>query len=158
MSKRDKFWQSLPVDDSEFESVQWPEDLEARSSLAARIVGATFVGALDHIAEKSLSRVNGVAPEPGSHDYQRTLASVGILQTLTPEQRAAVAELIRETAYFAAYWPLAKLRNLPSLSVDLNMVPLKDDEPLEPITLNEIIDLHAHLQSWIEEFSDILAK
>ena len=70
MARRHRFWESLPVD-PETDRICWPDDAESHEALAIDIVGATYVGALDHILSRALAALEGAPPEPGSADYTK---------------------------------------------------------------------------------------
>lgn len=114
MGKRDEFWKS--VWSEEGETVRWPRGRSKRGELAAKIVGATVVGAVEGVLGESLDRLAGERPAPGSANYQAENRDVQVLSTLSDEQRSAVTRLLRETAYFSIYWPMAKLRNRPDMA------------------------------------------
>jgi hypothetical protein len=154
MSKRDLFWESLRAEDGE--SVAWPSEPEARSQLASKIVGATVVGAAEHVLREALDRLEGLSPDPGSDDYQAKLHDADVLAKLSDEQRAVVARLLRETAYFSLYWPMVKIRSLPGLTLEMSASRGSTDAVPETFRLTEFLDPHQLLIGWIDEFGELL--
>src|SRR5687768_15098793 len=118
MSKRDLFWESIRAGDDE--TVAWPAEFEGRCQLASKIVGATVVGAAEHVLCEALDRLGGLPPEPGSDEYEAKLQDANVLATLSNEQREVMARLLRETAYFSLYWPMVKIRTVPGLILRLS--------------------------------------
>ena len=154
MSKRSEFWESVYAVDAD--AITWPSDPVSRSALAGRVVGATVIGAIEHVLQTALAKIEGQAPEPGD-DYLRNQRDVEILQTLDEAQQDVVRRLLHRTAYAAGYWPLAKLRSLPDLAVDVVLLPVdKNHDELPPSVLNDTCDLHSHLLEWVDDFADIL--
>jgi hypothetical protein len=155
MTKREVFWRSIWSEDGE--TVAWPSDAADRARLASQIVGAAIVGAAEHVLGASLDRLQGRGPAPGSDDYQKRLGDAHVLATLSSEQRTAVTRLLRETAYFSLYWPMAKIRTPPGVSVKW-LTERRDDESSSPETfdLTESLDPHQLLIQWLDEFGELL--
>ena len=155
MTKRDAFWASVATDG---DSIRWPTEKAGRTELACRVVGAQIVGAAEHCLAEALSRADGAPPAAGAADYTEKLADAEVLASLSPAQRDAVKRLLRESAYFALYWPLVKVGNLPGAVLDLVVTPVVQDgeDELEPCTLTEMFGAHVLFGNWVEEFADIL--
>ena len=156
MGKRSGFWDSLPVDgDGE---IQWPTDAAARAQLLSDLCGARIIGAVDQTFLDALKQAEGTRPPAGSTDYAKKEQQAAILATLTAEQRSAVVELLRETAYFALYWPLVKLQGCGFCRVRLTASPRDTERSDDTIALNASKELPWLVQEWVDRFSDVFAK
>jgi hypothetical protein len=155
MNKRDELWSSIWGTDGE--TIAWPAEDAERSALASNIVGATIVGAAEHVLGQSLDRLAGEPPKPGADDYQARLRAAKVFATLSDEQRAGVTRLLRETAYFSLYWPLAKLRNLPGVALRLVVDRCDEDGAAqETFDLTETLDPHQLFTVFVENFAEFL--
>ncbi|HVJ17082.1 MAG TPA: hypothetical protein VM686_16690 [Polyangiaceae bacterium] len=154
MRKRDAFWQAI----FDGEQIAWPSSHDERQKLASRILGASIIGAAEHVLSDALRRADGTPPEPGSSDYPALLRDAEVLQTLSPAQRDVVQRLLRRTAYFALYWPLVKAGNLPGALLDLTVTPTSANSSDAPLTLTDFSSPHTLFHQWVEEFGEILDR
>jgi hypothetical protein len=157
MGKREAFWQSIYAEDGE--SIAWPSSDEAKKALASRILGASMVGAVEHIVTDALSRADGAPPPPGADNHAALLRDAEVLSSLTPAQHEVVGRLLRETAYFSLYWPLVKAGNLPGAALNLTVTPTPREgaaQSAQPIVLTDFFGPHVLFLQWVEEFGEIL--
>lgn len=147
MGKRDTFWSALPRDKSG--DVDWPDDNDARLTLAADVVGARIVGAVESALETRLKVVAGEAD-----DADEAEARGDVFSEMSGEQKAAVEGLLRSACFGSLYWMLVKLRECPGLEVDISLEPWQNDRPLKRLRLTEEAELHHWYFEWMEKFSE----
>ena len=150
MGKRDTFWSSLPRDESG--DIDWPNNNDDRSAMAADIVGARIIGAVEAALETRLKMVAGDAADTDPTDYG------DVLSTLSDEQKTAVADLLRDVSFGSLYWMLVKLRDCPSLAVDISLEPWQNDQALQRVQLTDESELHHWYFDWMEKFSEYPAE
>ena len=159
MGKREAFWQSIYAEDGE--SIAWPRSEDERRGLASRILGASLVGAAEHIVTDALSRADGAPPPPDADNHAALLHDAEVLGSLSDAQREVVRRLLRETAYFSLYWPLVKVSNLPGAALNLTITPTPtegDARISPPIVLTDFFGPHVLFLQWVEEFGEILDR
>ena len=152
MGKRDDFWHSLRQDEEG--ELHWPEDPEARASLAKDILGARIIGAVEAVLDERLQIADGQPPKPGRDDYQQEATRRTIFAQMSEEQRAAVRALLKSACFGTLYWILVRLKSYPGAAVDITMAPYTPDgAELPVIGLNET-ELYFWYFDWVEKFSD----
>jgi hypothetical protein len=150
MDNADDFFASINLDEED--QVLWPEDSKERERYAEGLFGSAVVQGVASVADAMLSRVDGRWPKPGSMDYEEEIKVAEIFRAMSPEQRAAVQELVSETARLVGYSVFLGMEHFGSGNVQVQILPINRGKPAgEAVSVNAG-EWHQAYLSWEERF------
>lgn len=150
MGNADDFLASLTFDEEG--QVLWPEDAKERERYAEGLFGSAVVQGVASVADEMLSRVDGRWPKPGSMNYAEEIKVAEIFRSMSPEQKAAVQELVSETARLAGYSVFLGMEHLGSGNVRVQVLPINRGKSVGEAASVNVGEWNQAYLSWEERF------
>jgi hypothetical protein len=155
MANRDPFLLHLKSDNDG--NPIWPDDAAERRRFAGDIFGLAVIDALVETRDEMLRHVDGRWPSPGSGDYEADRRVADILSSMTPEQRQAVASLVRDTAHLSFYSLFMAFEHFNAGRIQVSVQPLSAGEVAEeqvPVKTEQIPEWHVTFLDWEDRFAE----
>ena len=118
----DDLFASLRFDEED--QVLWPDDPKERERYAEGLFGAAVVRSVASVADEMLSRTDGRWPKAGSMNYEEEIKVAEIFRAMSPEQKAAVQQLVAETARAVGFSVFLAMEHLGSGNVQIHVRPI----------------------------------
>jgi hypothetical protein len=155
MDKQDPFLLTLKTDADGYPI--WPDDAAERRQFAGNIFGLAVIDALVETRDEMLRHVDGRWPSPGSGDYEAERRVADLFSSMTPQQREAVASLVRDTAHLSFYSLFLAFEHFNAGRVRVSVQPLSGGEMAEeqvPVKTGEIPEWHVAFLDWEDRFAE----
>jgi hypothetical protein len=154
MENRDPFLLNLKTDIDGYPI--WPDGASERRRCAGDIFGLAVIDALVETREEMLRHIDGRWPSPGSGDYEAERRVADLFSSMTPEQREAVASLVRDTAHLSFYSLFLAFEHFNAGRVRVSVQPLSRGEMAEEliaVKTGEIPEWHVAFLDWEDRFA-----